>query len=306
MTPSRPARPSVLCLTALSLLAALSQFAHGQTAPPKAKDPTVAETRHGSALMGREMPYRVILPRDYHNKRNRSVRYPVLFLLHGLWGDFANWTDRNEPGAFLTNGLIVVTPEGGNGWYVDSATEPGDRYESYLVRELVPEIDSKFRTRADRESRFVAGLSMGGYGALKFGLKHPDLFGIVGSFSGVLDAPLRTQTLQGLQASLRTAFGDYDSAVRAENDLFALAAAVPDARRKALPFIYLDCGVDDVFLGSSREFSKLLADRKIAHEFRQLPGGHSWLYWNVQVREFIRIVEARTAAQAASGVSGGK
>ena len=79
-------------------------------------------------------------------------------------------------------------PEGDDGWYTDSATVPNDKYETYIIKELIPEIDKKFRTLADREHRIIAGLSMGGYGSIKFGLKYPNLFSIVGSFSGAFDA----------------------------------------------------------------------------------------------------------------------
>jgi len=118
----------------------------------------------------------------------------------------------------------------------------------------------------------------------------------VGSFSGAFDAPLRTQSNAGLNAPIVAAFGDEDSPVRAANDIFSLADAVNDEARQALPFIYFDCGSEDWLIETNREFSKLLLRKKIPHEFRQLPGGHNWTYWNAQVHEFFRLVDLRLAS----------
>lgn len=278
-------------LIALSVSAALSTYA--QSAPEPAK--SYVEVRHQSRVMGREMPYRVVLPANYGEKDN-SQRYPVLFLLHGLWGHFDNWTDKNDPKALVRPNVIVVTPEGANGWYVDGVGGPGERYETYFVEELIGDVESRFRTWPGRENRFIAGLSMGGYGAVKFGLKHPHLFSVVGSFSGAFDAPLRTQGNPSLNKSIVAAFGPDDSPVRKANDIFAITESVPDERRPSLPFIYMDCGTEDWLIETNREFSKLLLRRKIPHEFRQLPGGHAWTYWNRQVQEFFRLLDARMSA----------
>jgi S-formylglutathione hydrolase FrmB len=281
---------SLLSSAALLLAAAMQVWATG------AMDRGFEEASHQSQTMGREMSYRILLPRGYSAKGNEAVRYPVVYLLHGLWGSYDNWTDKNPPRALVRENVIVVTPEGGNGWYVDGVGGPAARYESYFVRDLVLEIDSKFRTKPAREFRFVAGLSMGGYGAVKFGLKYPGMFSMVGSFSGALDAPLRTQSNALLNAPIVAVFGDEESPVRAANDIFSLADAVNDEARQALPFIYFDCGSEDWLIETNREFSKLLLRKKIPHEFRQLPGGHNWTYWNAQVHEFFRLVDLRLAS----------
>ncbi|MEP6944865.1 MAG: alpha/beta hydrolase-fold protein, partial [Acidobacteriota bacterium] len=140
-----------------------------------------------STLMGRDMPYRIILPAI--NKSTASERYSVIYLLHGLTGHFSNWTDKTKLVDYASrHRYIIVTPEGDNGWYSDSVSVPNDKYESYIVKELIPEIDKKFSTIADRDHRVIAGLSMGGYGAVKFGLKYPEMFSLIGSFSGALGA----------------------------------------------------------------------------------------------------------------------
>ena len=133
------------------------------------------ELKLDSKLMKREMPYRVILPVGY--EVNTSEKFPVIYLLHGLTGHFNNWTDKSKIVEYAKNyNYIIVTPEGDNGWYSDSATVENDKYESYIIQELIPEIEKKFRAQTNRESRAIAGLSMGGYGAMKFGLKYPEKF----------------------------------------------------------------------------------------------------------------------------------
>lgn len=244
----------------------------------------------GSRLTARPMPYRVAFPAGYFAARNAKTRYPVVYLLHGLSGHFDNWTDKTRLADYARAfNLLIVTPEGGDGWFTDSASAPRDRFESYIVEELIAEIDAKFRTVADKKYRFVAGLSMGGYGAIKFGLKYPRQFALVGSFSGALDAPLRGQNHPFLRPSIVSVFGAENSRTRIENDIFRLAREMPVEKIKDLPFIYLDCGTEDLFLETNREFAALLLERKIPHEFRQLPGRHDWKFWEAQAREFLRL-----------------
>src|ERR1051325_6280870 len=167
----------------------------GDSAPSEESfDSDVLTSELDSKLLSRKVSYRVVLPSSYSITSQAKRRYSVLYLLHGLAGHFDNWTDKTKLAAYAASyNYIIVTPEGGDGWYTDSVTAANDKYESYIIRELIPEIEKKFRTIADRDHRAIAGLSMGGYGAIKFGLKYPEMFSIVGSFSGALDAPLRTE-----------------------------------------------------------------------------------------------------------------
>ena len=250
--------------------------------------PRLRETRHESVVLGRQMPVRVLVPIGYEKG---AERFPVLILLHGLGGDYRNWIDKTELEIKSRNlGLIIVMPDGGNSWYTDSATEPKDAYDSYLVRELIPYIDSEFRTVAKRESRFIAGLSMGGFGALKFALKYPQLFSAAGSFSGALDAPLRDGDNPFLKPTIEKAFGGGDDPRRKTDEIFSLVGRLTEEQVKALPFFYLDCGTEDWLIGTNRDFSQKLISKKIAHEFRQLPGRHDWRYWNSQIGQFLNLI----------------
>lgn len=247
-----------------------------------------------SRLMSREMPYRVILPVDYDVREKAGERYPVVYLLHGLTGHFNDWTDKTKIAEYAARfGCIIVTPEGGDGWYSDSAITPNDRYETYIANELIPEIDKKFRTVAGRNSRAIAGLSMGGYGAFKFALKYPEKFVLAGSFSGALNATaLNEKNISaGTAKSVSYVFGGEGSEARRANDIFRMTREMPAEKTKDLPFFYFDCGTEDIFAPSNRDFMQLLVEKKIRHEFRQLPGGHNWIYWDTQVQEFLRLSE---------------
>jgi S-formylglutathione hydrolase FrmB len=258
--------------------------------------PTVVRTEKlASRLMGREMPYRVLLPSDYADEKN-TQRFPVVYLLHGLTGHFDNWTDRTKLAEYLsTQRMIVVTPEGENGWYTDSATDASAKYESYIVKELIPEIDRNYRTLASADHRAIAGLSMGGYGAIKFGLKYPELFSLAGSFSGALGAATITEKEfpGAIGKTIDAIFGPADGGARKSNDPFQMIREATPESIKKFPFLYIDCGTEDFLFKNNRDFANLLLEKRVSHEFRQLPGGHNWKYWDAQVKEFLELASTR-------------
>lgn len=289
-------------LPLMLLLALASGAAHAQAVAPK---PEAFETvRFESKLVGKKLPYNVVLPPGYNDAASKQTRYPVLYLLHGFTGHYDNWVTKTRLTEYAAlHRLIVITPEGNNGWYTDSASVPSDKYESYVVQELIPDVERRFRAVEAREGRAVAGLSMGGYGALKFGVKYPEKFALAASMSGAVTAA-SWRTAQDLpfsppirQSFLQT-FGDGDHPVKSANDLFKLVRSLPPEKVASLPFLYLDCGTEDPLqlLGPNRAFADLLVERKIAHEYRQLPGEHDWAYWDRQVQEVLRLA-TRTLAQ---------
>ncbi len=263
---------------------------------------SVEDHKLASKLMGREMPYRVILPSAY-NHRDSSQRFPVIYLLHGLNGHFNNWTENAKLADHAAKyPVIIVTPEGGDGWYTDSVSSQNDKFESYIVQELMPEIEKRFRTLAVRDKRAIAGLSMGGFGAIKFGLKYPDRFLLAGSFSGALGAAsISEKKFPGaIGKTVDAIFGPDGSATRNANDIFAMIRSMTPERKKSIPFLYLDCGTEDFLFQNNREFVDLLIEKGVAHEYRQLPGKHDWKYWDKQVQEFLRLADRMFAASQAA------
>lgn len=259
-----------------------------------------------SKMVGKLLPYNVLLPVDYNQRAARTKRYPVLYLLHGLIGHYTNWLEHTHLANYARSyELIIIMPEGNNGWYTDSATVPTDKYESYILEEIIPDVQRRFRTIDTREGRAIAGLSMGGYGALKFGVKYPQTFAFAGSMSGALGGASWTEAdLRGFELIWRTllpAFGPQDSPTRAANDVNKLYREVPASHIAALPYVYLDCGTEDPLLSSSRSLAAILLERKIPHEYRQLPGKHNWEYWDAQVQEVLRIAAQKMRKPAVIG-----
>ena len=254
--------------------------------------PSRVETvRFESKLVGATLPYNVVLPPDYHS--SPATRYPVLYLLHGLGGHHTDWTTRTNVADFAAQyRLIIVTPEGNDGWYTDSADVPTDKYETYILQELIPDVQKRYRTIESRYGRAIAGLSMGGYGAFKFGLKYPGQFVFVGSMSGAFGVTRYAEKDMGAGwESVPRVFGPPDSATRKANDLFELTRGLSAARIAALPYFYFDCGTEDSghIFNANRELSDLFVQKKIAHEYRELPGDHSWAFWDRQVQEVLQV-----------------
>ncbi len=284
----------------LLILLATVLFAQPAAKPPPTLNPKgtggsseVVTLKLESKLMAREMPYRVLVPKEYKDKP--YSRYSVVYLLHGLTGHYTNWTDKTGVAEYAFNHqFIIVTPEGDNGWYTDSVATPTDKYESYIIKELIPEIDKKYRTLADREHRMIAGLSMGGYGGMKFGLKYPEMFSLAGSFSGALGAMSFTEKNAGnIGKGIDVVFGPEDGDTRKANDIFRIVRDLTPETIKSLPFFYQSCGTEDFLFANNRDFDALLIEKKVPHEFREHPGIHDWVFWNDQVREFLDVAERR-------------
>lgn len=282
---------------ALVLAGSMSAAVSAQSAAPKQLPSNVREERLASRLMDRDMPYRVVLPAVYDPDGGKKKLYPVIYLLHGLGGSYANWTDKTGLADYVRDhGIIVVTPEGGNGWYTDSVSTPTDRFESYIISELIPEVEKRFAVDPDRRGRIIAGLSMGGYGAMKFGLKYPEKFSLVGSFSGALNVASFTEKNAGtIGKGVESILGGEDSEVRKANDIFALLRAMPADKVAGLPFIYQSCGTEDFLFENNRRFLDLLTEKKVKREYREHPGLHDWTFWDSQIREFLALVERRLA-----------
>ncbi len=275
-----------------------AEYSVGNSAIQVFEGRSLLEESLKSDLMARSMPYRVLLPEGYADETQKSRKYPVAYLLHGLTGSYKNWADFTKlaKSRFGTD-FIIVMPEGANGWYSDSVSVPNDKYESYIIKDLIPAVESKFRARADRNGRVIAGLSMGGYGALKFGIKYPEMFITAGSFSGALDAAkYDPSTMQGFKIAadtIQATFGAMDNESRKANDIFGLIKGLDTASKKKLPFLYVDCGTEDFLLKQNRDFAQLLLENKIPHEFRQLPGVHDFRFWNTQVEQFMFLAEQK-------------
>ncbi|MDQ6787467.1 MAG: esterase family protein [Acidobacteriota bacterium] len=247
-----------------------------------------------SRLNNRELPYCAILPANYEDRPDE--KFPVLYLLHGLFGRFDNWltnTDLIEYAGQFS--FIIICAEGGDSWYTDSTEIKNHLFESYIIEELIPEVENKFKVRGERNSRAIAGLSMGGYGAFKLAFRRPDLFSLAASMSGAFHAAAIFENQNSvewneLKPSILNVFGKEEGKIRQANDLFHLANNFPAENIHLLPYFYLDCGSEDSFLPLNIKFAELLQKRKMTFEFHEPCGGHDWEYWNRQLPSILQIV----------------
>jgi putative tributyrin esterase len=259
----------------------------------------VETVKFESRLVNSVLPYNVVLPKDYNT--SRTTRYPVLYLLHGLFGHYADWVARTNIVDYASNyRLIVVMPEGNDSWYTDSATVATDKYETYILKELIPDVQRRYRTIEARYGRAIAGLSMGGYGAIKFGLKSPSTFIFAGSMSGAFGVTRfgeKEIAGSGWEPSMKL-FGPLGSETRRSNDVFEIINGLSASQRESLPYFYFDCGTEDSprIFPFNRELAALMVEKKIPHEYRELPGDHSWGYWDRQVKEVLKIAAFKMKA----------
>jgi len=245
-----------------------------------------------SRILKQTLHYCVQLPADYDANGSTSRRYPVLYFLHGL--------DQNEQTLFSTGGwsviddlsrqnkigdFLVVAPEGKRTFYINS---PGNtlRYSDFFLQEFIPAIEKKYHVVPGRKNRAITGVSMGGYGALRFAFAHPEMFSAVSAQS----AALITQTPQELSSAGRSgtplgrlmgpAFGEpINVAHWNENSVFVLAKKNQTGLRNQA--IYFNCGDQDDFgfEDGAAALHKQLQSEGVKHEYHPYPGDHSLTYF---------------------------
>jgi putative tributyrin esterase len=312
----------------------------GSAAPPPTAAGKVVTTRFDSAALGVEKDVVVYLPAGYDTS---GKRYPVYYYLHGLGGDETNWTDGgklDETADALGIEAIIVMPDGDDGFYADSA-KPVDfdacmkdgaglffperkrkdtcvrasKYETYITEDLVSYIDTTYRTLATREGRAIAGLSMGGFGALQLGMRHPDMFVAAASHSGV-DALLYGGPIPYAKGKVTPitdvkkwgdGMGPFGAWIRgifgpdlAGWQRYDPATLVTKLDPKTGPALYLDCGTEDEFMlhNGMQYVHDLLVERGIEHAYYIGPGRHNFSLWSVRAKHSLAWLRDKTAKPA--------
>jgi len=241
-----------------------------------------------SKILDHPVSYCVFLPPGYDAEKQQ--KFPVLYFLHGLgensqtlldaggWNLIENLWEEKRIGEFL-----IVTPSADRTFYVNSR-DGKVRYEDFFIREFLPFIESHYRIRADRPDRGISGISMGGYGALRFAFRYPQMFGSVSVHSAALVAKLpdvqaSSPQMDILARMMGNAFGSpFDREFWNRENPFTL---VENGARPEGMKIYFDCGTEDRFGfdAGAQAFHDLLLKKKIPHEFHLYPGGHDWIYF---------------------------
>lgn len=204
----------------------------------------------------------------------RTQKCPSVYLLNGFGGDYSQWTRiRPDLGKYADlYGMVLVLPSGMDSWYWDSPEDKKMQMESFITKTLVPYVDKNYPTISDRDKRAVAGLSMGGHGAMWLAGNHPDLFGSAAAISGGVDVrPFPNKW------KMSTWLGDKDKYTQ-RWESHTVANLVPQLKEGKLN-ISLDCGSDDFFAGVNENLHKALLAEKVPHDYTSRPGGHSFAYW---------------------------
>ncbi|HEU4884739.1 MAG TPA: AMP-binding protein [Longimicrobium sp.] len=241
-----------------------------------------ADRAYPSAYLGRDKHVRLLMPRD-------GKIEGVCYLLHSYAGNFKSWTERT-PLAYLAARLplLFVMPESGRRWMIDD--EEGKLYGSYLLDELIPTIEAEFAPGTTRGTRFIGGFSMGGAAAVFHALRRPDLFGAAFAHAGAFHAARREGDPYAAERGSRSllmpdvaaheaVWGQTGSQVRRDYDPVGIVERFTRMQEPA-PRLYLDVGTDDYerVVETVRDFHGILAGFGVSHDYREVPGGHTWDY----------------------------
>jgi len=227
--------------------------------------------------MDRDMVYRVILP----DALPTDEKLPVVWLLHGAGSTYRDWSNGSNIAELAHHGLILVMPDAGNSYYVNSATNKKFRDEDYLIDDVIPDARRRFPASSDRDQNAIVGISRGGFGAAVIALRHPQLFSFAAGMSSAIDMAERSFRWRAPSASfgIRDTFGPMGSDTRKANDPYKLIVNL----HQPMPFFYFTCGQQESLLEPNERFAAQLQKRGIPSEFHTLPGGHNWDQWDRQL-----------------------
>ncbi len=229
-----------------------------------------------SQAMRKNIKAIVIIPASYKKEKD----FAVVYLLHGAYGNYQNWIKKVP--ALQTYAdlykMIIVCPDGAlNSWYFDSPIDSSYKFETHVSTEVPAYIDANYKTKKDRKYRAIAGLSMGGHGAMFIAFRHSQTFGACGSMSGALNVEAITD---GYDVAKR--LGDPKENKAIYHD-FSVLTAIEKYPKDSLAII-LDCGLQDFIIGMSKAVHEKLVMLKIPHDYIERPGKHDWPYWSNAVQ----------------------
>jgi putative tributyrin esterase len=234
-----------------------------------------------SESLGMATSMRVLLPEPPRRPSSRAS-HPVLLLLHGLTDDETAWTRFSGLERYVQGQeLAVVMPNAHRSYY--SNMQRGYRYGDFIADELLNKARALFPLSARRDQTFVAGLSMGGYGALKLALSKPELFASAASLSGTCDL----HNLRGRPEELALVFGDVPGIRQSGGDLQELARTLAASRRPK-PKIFQSCGTEDPMIDGNRDFRDTIAPLGFDFVYEEGPGKHDWAYWDTGIQRILK------------------
>lgn len=237
----------------------------------------------------------VILPENTHSQigmENKKMgnKHPTLYLLHGLSDDHTIWTRRTSIERYVAElGLAVVMPQVHHSFYTDM--EYGNRYWTFLTEELPSVAKSFFPLSDKREDNFVAGLSMGGYGAFKWALRYPEKFAAAASLSGAVDMATRIEKPTEGYDPFKLIYGDKDITDTADDLLWLLEQG--DRKDELKPILYQACGTEDFLYEANMKFKKACEQTSYHLTTDIGPGDHNWAYWDDKIQDVLKWLPLR-------------
>lgn len=265
-----------------------------------------------SQSLMRTVPIQVILPVDKITfpgmPKREDKPFKTLYLLHGIFGNYTDWVcGTNIQKWAEEKDLAVVMPSGDNMFYVDQEASH-TYYGEFIGKELVEITRKMFHLSDKREDTFIAGLSMGGYGAIRNGLKYHDTFGYIAGLSSAL-------IIDGLAARTNehpvfierrdfaeSIFGDLVLVKNSDRDPEWLVRKLKDEKAE-FPKMYMACGTEDSLLGVNQKLRDILKEAKVDLTYEQGPGGHEWDFWNRYIKKVVDWLPVGEDAQA--GINSG-
>jgi len=244
----------------------------------------IIKCTHKTSALGKSVDVNVIIPNNPSTDKMK-----VLYLLHGLSDNNTEWQRYTSIERYMRNAndTIVVMPDGGRSFYTDMVH--GGKYYTYISKELPEFINSLFRTSGKREDTYIAGLSMGGYGAFKLALRNPDKYYAAASFSGVLDIAAHLNMEGDWQKEAVAILGeDFSMETSEENLLYLLKKEF-----KIKPKLLQMCGTEDFLYADNVKFEKEAREKGFDLEYFEAPGDHNWDFWDMCIKralEFFGIV----------------
>jgi putative tributyrin esterase len=244
-----------------------------------------------SEVLASHCSINVLLPQR-KNRGHQDTYHPpfqILYLLHGYSDDYTAWLRWTPIESYIEGlNLVVVMPSVQNSFYTDMAH--GGMFFTFLIEELPALVHELFPISTKRIDTFVAGLSMGGYGAIKMALSRPDLYAAAASLSGTLDIPEMIKAKwdhdnESWLNNMRNNFGDLEKVQGGPHDLFALAQKFSSLSVK--PRLFQCCGREDFLYADNTRFRDFIRPLGFDYTYTETPGNHNWVYWDKMIQEVL-------------------
>lgn len=255
----------------------------------------IIEVNFISKCLMRTVTFNAIIPVDkFGPQAENAEQKPLktLYLLHGIFGNYTDWVNGTRIQAWAeANDLAVIMPSGENRFYLDDE-KSGELYGEFIGKELVEFTRKLFPLSDKREDTFIAGLSMGGYGAIRNGLKYAENFGCVIGLSAALvhdtwkDADNSAPIFTFRRNYYEAVFGEYDKVKGSDKDPKALLLKLKE-EGKPVPKMYLCCGTEDGLVTANRDFRDFLNENGVDLTYVEGPGKHDWVFWDTYIKKVL-------------------